>query len=101
MAESLKDKATSGVMWKSAEKMFGQIIHFVVGIAMARLLDPSDYGVVGLLAIFFAVAGTFQDSGFGMALIQKKKQTQADYSTVFFFSLIISVVIYAIFFDIT
>lgn len=96
--DSLKDKAISGVSWSSIEKAFNEIVQFAIGIVLARLLSPSDYGTVGLLAIFFAVAGIFQDSGFASALIQKKDRNQADFSTVFFFNLGMSLVIYGILF---
>ncbi len=95
---SLKDKAVSGGAWTAFEKIFNEVVQFVIGIVLARLLSPSDYGIVGLLAIFFAVASTFQDSGFASALIQKKDRCQSDFSTAFFFNVAISVVIYALFF---
>ena len=94
----LKDKAVSGVSWSTIEKAFSEIVQFAIGIVLARLLSPSDYGTVGLLAIFFAVAGIFQDSGFASALIQKKDRNQADFSTVFFFNVGMSLVIYGILF---
>lgn len=96
--DNLKDKAVSGVSWTTIEKAFNEIVQFVIGIVLARLLSPSDYGTVGLLAIFFAVASSFQDSGFASALIQKKDRNQADFSTVFFFNVGMSFVIYGIFF---
>lgn len=96
--DSLKDKAISGVSWSTIEKTFSEVVQFAIGIVLARLLSPSDYGTVGLLAIFFAVAGIFQDSGFASALIQKKDRNQADFSTVFFFNVGMSLVIYGLLF---
>ena len=96
MSNSLKNSAISGFTWKTAERGLAEILQFFIGIVLARLLSPSDYGTVGLLAIFFAVAHIFQDSGFGSALIQKKDRTQEDFSTVFFFNVAMSLVIYAI-----
>lgn len=98
MAESLKNAAISGVTWKTIEKFSNYGIQFCISIVLARLLSPADYGTVGLLAIFFALAGLFKDCGFGSALIQKKNATQADYSTVFIYNVVSSVVIYAILF---
>ena len=72
MSNSLKQKAVSGVAWTSIERFTQQIIQFVIGIAIARILAPQDYGIIGMTAIFFAIATTFIDSGFGSALIQKK-----------------------------
>ena len=94
----LKDRAISGVSWTTIEKAFSEVVQFAIGIVLARLLSPSDYGTVGLLAIFFAVAGIFQDSGFASALIQKKDRNQADFSTVFFFNVAMSWVIYGLLF---
>lgn len=96
--DNLKNKAISGASWKMVERISGQFIHFFIGIMMARILSPEDYGIVGMLTIFFALAGTFQDSGFGSALIQKKNRTDDDFSTVFIFNVGSSIVIYSILF---
>lgn len=96
--ENLKEKAVTGAIWKMAERIIGQVIGFLIGIVMARLLSPEDYGIVGMLTIFFALARTFQDSGFGSALIQKKNRTEDDFSTVFLFNLGSSIIIYAVLF---
>lgn len=95
---SLKDKAISGAMWRIAEMFANQVVVFVVGIFLARLLAPEDYGVVGMLTIFFAVAGCFKDCGFGTALIQKKDRTEEDYSTAFLFNVATSVILFLLFF---
>lgn len=96
MTGSLKQKAVSGVAWTSVERFAQQIIQFVIGIAIARVLAPSDYGVVGMTAIFFAIANTFIDSGFGSALIQKKDRNEDDYSTCFYFNIIVSVALFGV-----
>lgn len=96
--EDLKQKAASGMVWASIQKFAGMGISFVSGIILARLLTPQDYGCIGMLAIFMQVADSFVDGGFGSALIQKKRPTQEDYSTVFYFSLGISLLIYLLFF---
>jgi O-antigen/teichoic acid export membrane protein len=98
MTSSLKEKVVSGTSWKLIEKGVNEIALFLIGIVLARLLSPSDYGVVGLLAVFFAVARTFQDSGFASALIQKRDRNQKDYCTVFYFNIMISLLIYALLF---
>jgi O-antigen/teichoic acid export membrane protein len=98
MAEYLKRKAASGVMWTSIQKFTGMAISFISGIILARLLTPDDYGCIGMLSIFMLVAGSFVDGGFAMALIQKKRPTQEDYSTIFFFNLGMSLLMYAILF---
>ncbi len=96
MGKSLKDKAVSGVAWTSVEKFSQQIIQFVIGVSIARLLNPQDYGVIGMTSIFFAIASTFIDSGFGNALIQKKDRNEEDYSTCFYFNVLVGIIIYII-----
>ena len=96
MGKTLKQQAVSGVMWTSIERFTQQIIQFVIGLAIARILSPQDYGIIGMTAIFFAVATTFIDSGFGSALIQKKDRNETDYSTCFYFNVIVGVALYAI-----
>ena len=63
---------------------------------IARVLFPSDYGLVGMLAFFFALASTFVESGFGTALIQEKAPTQTDYSTVFYFNIVVGMSLYIV-----
>lgn len=86
------------MVWVGIERFSTQVVQFVIGVIIARILMPSDYGIVGMLAIFIAIAQTFLDSGFASALIQKKDRTEIDYSTVFYFNIIISLVLYAIFY---
>ena len=78
--------------------MSGQIVQFVVGMILARLLTPNDYGTVALTGIFFAVAGVLVDCGFGSALIQKKDADELDYNSVFYLNLALSFVAYAVLF---
>lgn len=95
---NMSSKAASGMAWTLIERMSVQLCQFVIGIVLARLLLPSDYGTVGMLAIFMAIAQSLLDSGFNRALIQKKNRTNVDYSTVFYFNLIISLFVYVVFF---
>lgn len=78
---SLKQKTLSGVLWSCVERFSVQGIQFVIMVIMARILLPSDYGMIGMLAIFIAIAQTLIDSGFSNALIQKKDRSEIDYST--------------------
>ena len=96
MAESLKKKATAGMIWTALQRYSTMLIQFISGIILARLLTPHDYGCIGMLMIFMVLAETFIDSGFGSALIQKKQPTQEDYSTIFFWNLGMAVVLYAV-----
>ena len=98
MADDLKQKATSGVAWTSIQKFAGMGVSFIAGIILARLLTPEDYGCIGMLSIFMLLAGAFVDGGFASALIQKKRPTQEDYSTIFFFNLGMSLLMYVILF---
>lgn len=88
----LKDKAISGVKWSAIGRFSTQGVNFVIGLILARLLSPSDYGVVGMVGIFFAIAQTFIDSGFGSALIRKNDCSDEDYSTAFYFNIIVGLV---------
>lgn len=96
MAKNLKQKAASGMVWTALQKYSKMFIGFVSGIILARLLTPHDYGCIGMLSIFMVLAENFIDGGFGSALIQKKRPTQTDYSTVFFWNIAMSVVLYVI-----
>ena len=96
--QSVKQATINSAKWNFLERMSVQGIQFLLGIVMARLLVPSDYGIVGMLAIFFAVSETFIDSGFSTALIRKKSPTEDDFSTTFYFNFAISLAVYAILF---
>ena len=96
MADSLKQKAASGMIWMAVQKYSMMGIQFISGIILARLLTPYDYGCIGMLSIFMVLAEAFIDGGFGSALIQKKRPTQEDYSTIFFWNLFMAVVLYAV-----
>ena len=83
-------------MWSSIDRFTTQGIQFVFSILIARLLSPSDYGVVAMLGIFLAVSQTFVDSGFGVALIRKIDRTDTDFSTVFYFNIAVGLFFYAV-----
>ena len=95
---SLKNKAITGMAWNSIEKFAIQGISFVIGIILARILMPADYGLIGMLSIFFAFSELFIGSGLSMALIQKSDRTEVDYSTIFHFNLIVGLIFYLILF---
>lgn len=99
MAEaSLKGKAVRGVVWNAINTYANTGLQFVIGIILARLLSPSDYGLVGMTGIFFAISKVFIDSGFGSALVQKKDRNEDDYCTVFYVNLIVSFFFVAVLF---
>ena len=93
---NLKEKATSGFIWMALQKYSSMFVIFVSDIILARLLMPYDFGCIEMLAVFILLAETTVNGGFGAALIQKKRPTQEDYSTIFFWNLGMSFVIYAI-----
>lgn len=84
------------IIWSGIERISSQAISLVVSLIIARLLLPSDYGVIALLSIFIMVAQSLVDSGFSNALIQKKDRTNIDFSTVFYFNIVISLFMYCI-----
>lgn len=94
----LKEQTITSLKWQSIGRFSTVGLSFVFGIILARLLSPSDFGVLGVYAIFFAIAGTFIDSGFSNALIQRKTVTEEDRSTVFWFNTALGVFFYLIFF---
>lgn len=93
---SVRQDTLKGSKWAAVEKISSQGIQFVIGIILARFLSPSDFGVVGMLAIFIAISQTFVDSGFSNALIRKIDRTDVDYSTAFYFNIVVGIVCYGI-----
>ena len=91
---SSKKQVAKGVFWSAIERFSVQGSSFVLGIIIARLLDPKDYALIAMLNIFMALAQSVIDSGFANALIQKKNRTNTDYTTVFYFNIAVSVCLY-------
>lgn len=94
----MKNKVLSGFLWKFAERISAQLVTFIVSIVLARLLSPSHYGAIAIVNIFIALANVFVSSGFGNSLIQKKDADDTDFSSVFYFNILMSIVMYAIVF---
>lgn len=88
----------SNVIWKFAERMLAQIVTLVVSIVLARMLLPEDYGVISMVTVFITIANVFVVEGIPSALIQKKDADDEDFSSVFYFNLIFSVILYIILF---
>lgn len=91
---SLKAKTLSGVIWKFGERVSAQAVNFIVSIILARLLLPEDYGLIALVTVFITICNKVVVSGFATSLIQKKDADNLDFSTVFYFSLAVAVVLY-------
>ncbi len=98
MAESLKKQTKKGLYWKFAEQFSNYGIQFIIGIFMARLLSPSDYGITALPAVFMAVAGIFSEGGFAKALIRKNDLKEEDLSTAYIYSMCVGVLCYILLF---
>lgn len=93
MSDSLKQKTLSGLLWTFFETFAIQGFGFIQGIVLARLLMPSDYGLIAMTGVFFAVSYALVDTGFTSALIRKKERTDIDYSTVYVTNVVLSFVL--------
>lgn len=99
MAEqSLKDKTITGTFWSVADTFLAQGVSFLVGIVLARLLSPEEYGLIGIVTIFTTILMGVVDSGFRSSLIRKRDVTDEDYSTLFYFNLAVSFLVFALLF---
>jgi len=98
MKEDLKHKTKVGLYWTFLNQGAIKVLTFIVGIIMARILSPEDYGIAALPAVFFAIAGIFVNSGFSQALVRKPEVSDKDLSTAFYYSIAMGVFIYAILF---
>lgn len=98
MADSLKDKTAKNLFWSAMNNGTMQVLNLLIGIFLGRLLSPGEYGLVGVLTIFTLIAGNLQSSGFTQGLINLKAPTGRDYSSVFWFNIIASFVIYGVLF---
>ena len=96
--QDLKQKTAQGLFWSFLSSGGMQLLNLIIGIFLARLLSPGEYGIVGLLAIFTLLANNLQDSGFGVALVNIKDIKHNDYNSVFWFNVGISVLLYVILF---
>lgn len=92
--ESLKNKTIKGTFWSAADAFLGQGVTFLVGIVLARLLSPTEYGLIGICSIFTVVLNGVVDSGFSTALIRKKNVTDNDYNTMFITNMAVSVIMF-------
>lgn len=96
MSESLKTKTIKGTFWSGIDNIANQGITFLVGLILARILSPTDYGLIGYILIIIAILNSIVDSGFSNALIRKNDAEEIDYNTTFIFNLILSIAMAAI-----
>ena len=92
--KSLREKTVKGIGWSAADAFLGQGVSFLVGLVLARLLSPSEYGLIGICTIFVTVLTGIVDSGFSNALIRKNDVTSEDYNTMFITNMVISISLY-------
>ena len=98
MSNEIKSKVLSGLFWRFGERIAAQGVSFVVSIILARMLDPSHYGAIALVTVFITFANVFVTSSFGNSLIQKKDADNVDFSSVFYFNIILGILVYAVVF---
>lgn len=96
MADSLKNKTVKGVGWSAADTYLGHGVTFLVGIVLARILSPAEYGLIGIVLIFTTVLNGVVDSGFSVALIRKKDASDKDYNTMFVTNMVMSLLMYGV-----
>lgn len=96
--DNLKEKTAKGLFWGAMNNGSTQVLNLLIGIFLGRLLTPAEYGIVGVLTIFTAVAGCLQASGFTQGLINLKSPTARDYNSVFWFNISASIILYTILF---
>ena len=98
MPESLKNRTVSGVGWSAADALLGQGVTFLVGIILARILSPDEYGIIGIVTIFTSILTGIVDSGFSNALIRKTDASNEDYNTMFITNMVVSVILFLLLF---
>ncbi|MBO7647629.1 MAG: lipopolysaccharide biosynthesis protein [Bacteroidales bacterium] len=98
MQESLKNRTISGMLWAGIGKVGALGISFITNMVLARLLVPEDFGCVAMLYVFVSISSIFVNGGFGAALIQKKEPTHIDYTTVFYWNIVMAIIFYFILF---
>ncbi|MEJ2491639.1 MAG: MOP flippase family protein [Desulfuromonadales bacterium] len=98
MSSELKQKTVSGLFWSLVDNFATYGLAFVIGVILARLLTPSEFGLIGMIMIFIALSRSVIDSGFSQALIRKKECSETDYSTVFYFNLAAGAILFGVLF---
>lgn len=98
MSNNVKQNVVSNLIWRFAERCGAQGVSFIVSILLARLLAPEDYGLIALVTVFTTILQVFVDSGMANALIQKKNADDLDFSSVFYFNIVVCIILYAVMF---
>lgn len=95
---SIRNKTVAGMSWSAIDSIASQGILFLVGLVLARILSPAEYGLIGMITIFISISNTIVDSGFSNAIIRKPQATYEDYSTAFVFNIALSLLMYGVLF---
>ncbi|MBN2765260.1 MAG: lipopolysaccharide biosynthesis protein [Paludibacteraceae bacterium] len=98
MGDNLKEKMVGALKWSTVDRLGQQAVQFAIGMILARLLTPEDFGLMGLVMIFAALSYVLVESGFGQALIRKNDTNELDYNTVFYSNVVIALFLYFILF---
>ena len=98
MGDDLKKKMVSALTWTMVDRFGQQLIQLIIGLIFARLLSPSEFGLLGLVMVYMALSYVLVESGFTQALIRKKDANETDYNTVFYFNIFVSLLLYIILF---
>nr|MDK2851526.1 teichuronic acid exporter [Candidatus Cloacimonadota bacterium] len=93
---SIKDKTISGLKWSFTDNMVNQGVHFIFGIILARLLSPTEFGIIGMTMVFVAISETFMRGGLDTAVIRKQNATEVDFSTLFYTNICFGIVLFAV-----
>lgn len=93
--DNLKSKTIKGAGWSAADAILGQGVSFIIGLVLARLLSPEEYGLIGIVMIFVTVLNGVVDSGFSTAVIRKQNANDDDYNTMFYTNMLFSIILYA------
>jgi teichuronic acid exporter len=96
--KTLKDRAAVSLVWLTGERFGNLLSDFLISVFLARILGPSEFGLIAMVAVFIALLQPFTDAGLGSALLRKKDATQEDYNTVFWSNLGLSSAAYAVVF---
>ena len=94
MSDSLKKKAVKGVSWSFLDNIASSGITFLIGLILARILTPEEYGIMAMIAIFIAISNAIIESGFSNALIRKVQIDSKDYNTAFYFNIMVGLIMY-------
>ena len=92
--ESLKNHTISGIFWTFSERILAQVVSFIVSIVLARFLLPAEYGIIAIVTVIISICNVFVTSGFSTSLIQKSEADDTDFSTVFYFGIVFSLILY-------